>query len=847
MITFTSRKYNVILQLIKYTLMRFFLLLSFNIFFIAAFAQQVNDKATGDFIITGKVVDSTAKTILEYATISLINDKTNKTVNGGITNSKGIFKIDKVAEGQYSISIEHIGYAISTKKITIEKGATNTILVEDILLTKKTNTLAAVVVTSSAKLIENKIDKIVFNVDKDITSQGGMAADALKKIPQVSIDINGNVELLGNPSIRFLINGKPSSIFGNSPAEALQSIPASQLQSIEVITSPSAKYDASGTGGIINFILKKSKVQGVTGNISLAAGTRLENASASLNVKKNNFGVNVFFNGNKQLVSNTPYTMNRLSTINGYGSSRFMQQSNPDFTRNGFKSGIGFDWVLSKKDNLSGSLGFNHFGNRTNGDYDQTFIKYDLAGATFSNTNSIRTADNKSYVNTFDNELSYKRKLGKDKHELEFTYAGSYAQNNTFYNQQQHYKNSNSPFAGSTSLNPGKENLSEFGINYAQPFGENILLETGGKIGIESIISSADVLTLNTANGKYEKDNQQTFKSDFRRNYYAAYVSMEFPLLKILDVKTGLRYERTDNNATYSNSGKASIPSYNNLAPSFMISHKFKNNQTLKFAYAYRLERPDFRDLNPFYNLADPHNITTGNPNLIPEIGNNFDLTYNKTFEKGANINITLFFQKNSPDIKPLIRYYPSYKIGDSTYTDLTLTTRANIAAEVKPGVNISVSIPFTKKLTIRSNIQSYNRKLQNVTDTPAVINAFAFRMNMNIAYQFTKQIAAEVFGNYNNGMVWQGKRPSAFSYTMAVRKQFKNGKGSIGVVAVNPFNQYINQATLQDAKNITTNIYQQLPYRSFGVSFTYKFGKIKVVKEKQGDNYLYAPPPGDN
>jgi ferric enterobactin receptor len=825
----------------------FYFLFCLNIFFYNSYAQQINNKQEGNFVISGKVLDSTTKTILEYATITLINDDAKRIENGSITNAKGTFKIDKIAAGQYSIKVEHIGYADFTKKINVEKESENKIILEDILLAKKTNTLDAVMVTSTKQLIETKIDKIVFNVDKDITSQGGMATDALKKIPQVSIDMNGNVELLGNPSIRFLINGKPSSIFGNSPTEALQSIPASQLQSIEVITSPGAKYDASGTGGIINFVLKKSKVQGVTGNVSLAAGTRLENASVALNVKKNSFGVNVFFNGNKQLVSNTPYSMNRLSAISGYGSSRFMQTSNPDFTRNGFKSGIGFDWDLSKKDNISGSLGFNHFGNRTNGDYDQTFIKYDVAGTILSNSNSIRSADNKSYVNTFDNEISYTRQLGKDKHEIEFTYEGSYAQNNTFYKQEQHYKNSNTAFAGSTSLNRGKENLTEFGIDYSQPFGEDILLETGGSFGIESIISNADVLTLNAANGKYEKDAQQTFNSDFRRHYYAAYVSMEFPLLKIFEVITGLRYERTDNNATYSNSGKASIPSYNNLAPSFIIAHKFTKDQMLKFAYDYRLERPDFRDLNPFYNLADPHNISTGNPNLIPEIGNNFELSYNKTYEKGANINIVLFFQKNSPDIKPLIKYYPAYKIGDSTYTDVTITTRTNIAVEERYGTNISLSIPFTKKLTMRTNIQLFNRWLNNIVDTPSITQAFGFRPNMNIAYQFSKQVAAEVFGNYNNGMRWQGKRASSFSYTMAVRKQFKNGKGSIGFVAVNPFNQYINQKTLQEAKNITTNIYQQLPYRSFGASFTYKFGKIKVVKEKQNDNYLYAPPGGDN
>jgi len=145
----------------------------------------------------------------------------------------------------------------------------------------------------------------------------------------------------GQPSIKFLINGKPSGIFGNSPADALQSIPANQIQSIEVISSPTAKYDAAGTGVSSISFLKKVKVEGFNGNISLAAGTRLENASISSSLKKNNFAVNAYFGGNLQLVSSTPVTMNRLSVNNGSGSSAFIQQSNTDFNRNGYKSGMG--------------------------------------------------------------------------------------------------------------------------------------------------------------------------------------------------------------------------------------------------------------------------------------------------------------------------------------------------------------------------------------------------------------------------------------------------------------------------------------------------------------------------
>lgn len=824
--------------------MRLFILSALaNLFFICCPGQQTNLKTTGNFTISGIVLDSLLKQPIEYATISLADENTKKIVNGTITNSKGFFKLQDIQPGKYTVRIESIGYnPFERKGLTVENNLTE-IKMEDALLTKKNNTLQTVTVNSSRQIIENKIDKIVFNVDKDLTSQGGMAVDALKKIPQVTVDVNGNVELLGNPSVRFLINGKPSGMFGNSPADALQSIPASQIQSIEVITSPSAKYDAAGTAGIINIILKKSKVEGFNGNISLAAGTKLENAAINTSLKKNNFAVNAYFSGNIQLTSRTPVTSTRLAVANGAGSTAFIQQSAADFNRNGYKSGLGLDWNISKQDNLTVSVDYNHFANRNKGDYNQQSVQYDVAGIVIANTNSIRAADIKMYVNNTDNEVSYKRNFKKEKQELEIFYSGSYSQNNTFYNQFQHYKLADTSFAGSTSLNPGKENSTGFGINYTHPVTGEILLETGIKTGVESIISNAGVLIFNTVSHLYIKDPKQSFQSDFHRNIYAAYALLSFPLCKSVDVKAGLRYEYTENNADYSNTAKAAIPAYKNAAPSVIILHKLKNNQTIKFAYAYRLERPDFRDLNPFMNLGDPHNIITGNPSLQPEIGHNYQLTYSRIFEKGASIDIVFNFQKNSPDIKPYISYYPSYKIGDSLYTDVTVTTRANIAAELRPGINLSLSLPVNKKLNIRTNIIVFNRHLKNIYDTPPVTNGFALRANMNIACQFTPSFAAEIFGNYNSGMKWQGRRPSAFSYTIAVRKQFKNNKGSMGFIAVNPFNKYISQRTLQQANGFTTDIFQQLPYRSFGISFTYKFGKLKFSKPKESDNYLYTPP----
>jgi len=815
----------------------FFICTVLFLFISSTFSQQKSNHAD-IFQVSGKVLEAVSKQPIEYATISIINDSTKKVINGAVTDKKGNFIIEKIYKGKYIIRVEFLGYTDFTKNISINADQ----IITEILIAKKTNTLADVTVTSNKHVIENKIDKLVYNVEKDITSQGGVATDALKKIPMVTVDADGNVELLGNSSIRFLIDGKPSAIFGNSVADALQSIPNSQIQSIEVITSPSAKYDASGTGGIINIILKKNKIEGFNGNINLSAGTRLENGSVNINWKKKNFGISAYYSGNAQLEAVTPNGMDRVTTITS-GSNRLLQVSDANFSRNSYKSGIGLDWAVSKKDNINVNFGYNHFGNQSNGIIHQTAIQYDIAGNELSNINSLRNYTNQFSVHTFDNSFAYKRKLKKEKQEIEFSYSGSFDRNNTYYDQSQYYATSSTAFAGAHSFNPGKENELNFSVDYTQPVKKDVLIETGLKTVLQSIISNADVFMLNAATGNYIIDTTQSYSSDYRRRIYAGYVSATFSLFNSLDIKTGMRYEYTTSNTSYSNAANVSIPDYHNWAPSFVISHSFNNRQTIKFAYSYRIERPDFRDLNPFMNLSDPHNISTGNPNLQPEIGNNFELGYNKSFEDGTNINILFFFQRNSPDIKPFITYYPTYKIGDSTYTDVTVTSRANISSEIKAGTNISMSLVMNKHLTIRPNLQIFNRSMDNPFETPSHTSSFGFRANINATYVFNNQWTAEAFGNYNLGMKWQGRQPNMYSYTLAARKQIFHNKGSIGVVIVNAFNQYIHQGILSIANNLVTNSYRDIPYRSFGISFTYKFGKLKFSKPKESENYLYTPP----
>jgi len=457
---------------------KIFLYFSFSLFYFTVNAQLniTREQRT----ISGKIKDDVTKTPVEYVTITLYKQGATTPLNGTITNNKGIFILNNLPVGEYKIVIDFVGYSRLKFDHIVINETKRSVFFNDVLLKPVQRELNTVNVTAKANIVENKIDKMVYNVANDITSQGGVATDVLKKIPMVTVDIDGNVELLGNPSVLFLINGKPSSIFGASLADALQSIPASQIKSIEVITSPGAKYNATGTGGIINIILKDNKVQGYNGNINLSAGTRLENGSLNLNLRKKTFGINAFFSGNKTLPSHTINTKDRLKISN---DTLQHQKQNGDgyLERTSYQTGLAINWDISKKDNFIAGLAYHHFGNRSDGLVNQEDQGIVVGNSPYADLFSLRNFNSAFSENAVDINLEYKKTFNKENQELGITYTSSYNRNNTDYYQKSDYTNNN-PSIGSKGNNPGKDNEMEIGIDYAQPLSDKFTLETGVNI-----------------------------------------------------------------------------------------------------------------------------------------------------------------------------------------------------------------------------------------------------------------------------------------------------------------------------------------------------------------------------
>ena len=794
--------------------------------------------------ISGKIIDSITTQPIEYATISLISQANNKIVNGATANSKGVFNLVNISEGSYKLLVDFMGYKRYEKNnIVISKQNPN-VVIGNIALINKQTTLKAVTITADKSFVENKIDKIVYNTEKDITSQGGVASDILNKLPQVSVDVDGNVELQGNSNIRFLIDGKPSILFGSNITDVLQSIPSSQIQSIEIITNPGAKYDAEGTGGIINIILKKSNAQGINGNISLSGGTRLENGSVNLNARKGKIGVNVYFSGNAQMTSTTVNNMNRSSQDTST-TSRLLQAGTSNFYRNGFQSGIGIDWDVSPKNNITATFSYNNFGNNNNGNANRESICQDASGNTLSDIKDAIITSNKFREYDYECNLGYKKKFKKEDQTFEMLFTSSRGNIYSHYEQAQKYILSDSIYNSSYGNNPGIENETTVDANYSQPLGSNAVFETGAKTYIDHINSISDVYLLTPSTGNYNFNNTQSSSVDYNRIVSAGYVSATFKLFKLLEIKTGFRDEYTEAKADFSNSGVFNIKPYNTIVPYMVISRTLKNKQTLKISYTHRIERPDYRDLNPFINASDPKNITTGNPNLLPEIGNKIELSYSQTYKNGATITPTLFYRGNKDDIQSYTNYYPTYKVGDSTYTNVAVSMRENMGREDNFGLSLFASIPITKKINLRTNINCFQRYINTGIATGGNIHGFNYRINCNASYQLTSTLIIELLGNFNSHRInAQGTMPAFTTYNFAFRKQLFHKKGSIAFTATNFFNKYIDQKTELTGENFTIDNTRQLPYRSFGINLTYKFGKMAFKKEKDVEDINLTNPP---
>lgn len=772
-------------------------------------------KGTGK--ISGFILDALSRKPVEFATVALFNQNSGKPVDGAITDGKGRFLISRIAVGQYQLTVSFLGYAtlkldqvnISNDKDDIDLGV--------LALKADAKILKEVAVTGEKPLVEDKIDRLVYNAEKDLTNTGGTAGDVLKKVPGLTVDLEGNVQLRGSANIRVLINNKPSSIMATNIADALKQIPADQIKTIEVITSPSAKYDAEGSAGIVNIVLKKNSLQGLNGNANASYGNRNSNVNANVNFRQGPFGLNSAFGRNwnnnpgKNTIETT-YTGNpRLDRLSQQMTGR--RKGNFDFIQ------LGGDYDLDKKNNIAAGIRIQSgdFALKTT----QASLQYLDQAIRDGNT---RVNNSEFQLANQDINLDYTRTFDKAGQELSFLGLLS------------HNKRDNHNFADilglDDQLKQREKNLNDaineeltFQTDYTHPLKDNQILELGGKAILRHANSDFRFSLADPALAPYLLQPGRSDVFSYNQNVIASYATYSFSLKKKYNFKLGSRYEHTWIDGDFISSGTTVKQDYDNLIPSAAISRSLKNNQTIKLNYSRRIQRPQLYYLNPFVNNQDTFNIRTGNPHLDAELTNAYEFGYS-TFSKSAtSLNATLYWRQTNNSIQ-------SYTLPMDN--GVNKTTFDNIGRNASYGMSLSGSTKFLTKGNISGNVNMYYMDLVSKQLQAANANLM-YNANLNASYTFEKGFSAQMFGMFNSPRVTlQGQSSSWTYYTLAVKKEILEKKGSLSAGMDNPFSKTIKLSntfkTDRSEQNQVSSKQDNILYiytRQFRVSMNYQFGRM--------------------
>ena len=774
----------------------------------------------GNSKITGFIVDETLSAAVEFANVALYNKGTKKVVDGTIADEKGKFSINRIAVGEYDLVITFIGFTEKKIEVKVEKGKDNDLGV--IKLGQSAKQLDEVTVTAEKSMIEEKVDRLVYNAEKDLTSRGGDAADVLRKVPMLSVDLDGNLTLRGTSNLRVLINNKPSTIVASSIADALKMIPADLIKTVEVITSPSAKYDAEGSGGIINIILKKSTLQGLTLNVDSGVGIRGSNLSLNGNYRQGKLGVTL--GGFGRAFYNKAYTTLDQSTERG-GVTSLTNQTAAAFDNGLFgRYNIGFDYDLAKNQSLTASLAFGTRNFTRSQDYT---INSFINNAPYST--SYRDVTSKDLSNSVDVNLDYIRTF---KPSQEWSVSAQFSQNKLTNNFDADLLNKSSELLSrQQNINTNFNNEVTLQTDYQTPIKKNQMFEIGVKTVIRQVNSDYEYRVA-AATGSFASDARNPAGLlNYSQNIAAGYVSYTYSTKNKLTFKVGTRYEYTKIDAN-DQAKDIIIPAYGNLVPSINISKPLGKSSTLKLAYNNRIQRPGLQQLNPNVNTANPQSISVGNASLKPEISNNVELSLSTNIKK-TYLNMSLFSRSTNNSITRITT--PS-----DTIQGAVITTFQNIGREQTFGTNIFGNLFITSKWTINGGMDLYYNYLEGQQVGVNGVSSTISNSGIVISGRLQSQIslkngwAVQAFGGFRgNRIQLQGTQGGMGMYSLGVRKEFKNKKGSLGLAADNFFGGAVMRNTLtspQFNQMSVNNIYNQ----NIKLTFSYKIGKMKFTETKK-------------
>jgi iron complex outermembrane receptor protein len=781
--------------------------------------------------IRGFVGDEAQKPI-ESATLSLLNAKDSSSVKVTVTGKTGHFEFKHLREGKYLVSASTVGHSTSYSAIVEISSFSPSVEIPALRLTAIAHNLEAFAVVGKKSLIEQKADRMVINVDASPSNTGSTAMDVLEKSPGITLDKDDNISLKGKQGVMIMIDGKPTYLSASQLASYLRSLPASAIDQIEIMTNPSAKYDAAGNSGIINIKTKKNKTKGFNGNVTLThTQGEYPKPSGSVNLNYRNGKTNFFVNAGYshwEGFQNLDITRKYLDTVPANTvNSIFSQHTNIHFVNPELNVKFGMDYYATSKTTIGFVLsGFrNEEHQRTASTImleDPNYIVDSIVYSPSTNNTTWKNGSvNLNYRHQFD---SAGRELTADLDYVKYSSVSNQHFDNITYAPDWTEKGENIL----TGNLPSDINIYTFKTDYTRPLTNNLKLETGVKISYVNTDNTAGYFNL--INNKPQVDTTKTNRFLYRENINAAYINMNKQYKK-WSLMAGLRFENTQysghqlgNALSVINRDSSFTRSYTDLFPTLYISYQPNEKNQFSLNYGRRIDRPAYQDLNPFLFFLDQYTYQAGNPYLQPQFTHNVELAH--TYRNFLTTTLNYSYTEN----------FFTETFEQSGHA--TILRNGNIGSRQNAGISVSAQVPVVKwwMAILYSNV-NYNKFSGLLYGETINVEATTLLLNINNQFTFPKGWAGELSGFYRTkGVEGQIIVDPLGQASAAVSKKLLKDKASLKLSVrdlfyTNKVRGYIN------FQQTDATFYNVRDSRQVSLSFTYRFGKpLKTVSGKRNN-----------
>ena len=785
----------------------------------AGFCQQ-------RYTITATIEDKITSDFLPFATITLRNAANKKLIGGAVSDENGKASIVS-SVSNVEIQVDYIGY----ETLVFKKELTKRTNLGALQLEPKENQLAGIDLVGRRSDVEIRLDKRVYNVGQNLNAKGTNVSDVLENIPSLSLDLDGNLELRGSTNVRILIDGKPSGLVGLNGIDALADLPAESIERVEVITAPSARYQAEGSSGIVNIILAKNSLKGLNGVFNASVG-KFESygANASLNYKigKFNFFTNSGYRDNTDMGG--AFQRNTYTSVSTF--DQFEERRTFDRRRVGTNVNLGMDADITSKTKFT----FSYVNNYRDGDdITQNDQNHSLLGAAV--TQSLRSEIEEDKDINKQLSFSVTHKFDDVGHKLDVTVQTEETIEDEFSDliTQQLFPQSNrSPLEENNTEEAQKQLLAQ--VDYVWPIDKNTQFEAGYRTTKENQDTGFTVQTKDE-NGTFIINENLTNFLDYEQSIHAFY-SQYGKKWNGFSVLAGLRYEHTDWSVVQKTTLEEDTKTFNGFFPTLNIGLELSETDNITFGYNRRISRPRSRSLNPFRSRASETSFFQGNPNLVPSYSDGFDLGYLKQFKKFTLSSSVYFTRTYKPRQRITVASGEFVEVNGEN-TAVIKRFPINLGRQDRLGIEANSSMRWSPKW--RTNI-SFNifRSVDKGTYENLVLDntneswSGNFRNNLNLPWDINMQINVWYVGGQQSAF---GNRKAFGGTSVGISKDILKNNATINLNFTDVFNTSIYRwNTLTD--NIATTAEYQRRRPVYKLTFTYRFKQDKESSRRGGENY---------